>query len=163
MSTPEWAPQLMRYTEEQWQQEMNADDWIPVPSLGGFCFGTSIPCPDCGTVGFYGPRLEEEQKTPQRHIIRKYRMCKFCGFGQEAWGYVFRDHGGTPYRCNYFACDKCPGDGWRPPWMPGNERCPNENCKAEMRQRDWPTRDALHRYHTFEHEIAEVLRRRASP
>lgn len=147
-----------QYAEDQWQKEMDADDWIVVPSQRGFAFGTSLPCPDCGTVGFYGPRLEEEQGTPHRHIIRKYRMCKFCGFGQEAWGYVFRDHDGDPYYCNYFACDKDVGFGWRSPWMPGNEPCPI--CKDDMRKADWPTKDAGHPFHAVKDEIAEILRRR---
>lgn len=33
------------------------------------------PCPACGRVGFFGPRVVG---------VSKYRACRFCGFHQEA-------------------------------------------------------------------------------
>ena len=55
------------YTVEGWEAEMAA--------LYG-ARDAPAACPSCGRTGFYGPR-QDEKKT------RRYRLCKFCGFGQD--------------------------------------------------------------------------------
>ena len=65
-----------KYTEKQWNDEMKAPGIVIQFSSGPFSFGTTLPCPHCKTIGFYGPR-----KSPvEGETTRKYRACKFCGF-----------------------------------------------------------------------------------
>ena len=144
----DWPPELRHYTEQQWQHEMDAGGWI-----GPYFLGTTIPCPDCGSFGFYGPR--QEPPPPAMPITRKYRACKFCGFWQEAMGQVLIDHGPEPYRCNHFSCDKCGAYGWRSPWNKGNEVCPN--CKVDMSRVKWPTEDSSHPFHAIRERIVQAL------
>jgi hypothetical protein len=64
----------MTYTDADW----NAD------YLAIFAKRTPAPpCPGCGRTGFYGPRRADDD--------RRYALCKFCGFYQEA--------GGEPTQC----------------------------------------------------------------
>jgi hypothetical protein len=149
-----WAPDLAHYTESLWEQEMKSGQGIEILFSDGrrISFGTNLPCPDCKTVGFYGPRLIKEGET----ITRKYRACKFCGFWQEAAGAVLIDHGSKPYRCNHFYCDKCGNYGWRSPWNEGNEICP---CGAEMRRATWPVEDPQHWFNKIKQQALGTLQK----
>lgn len=107
------------YSKEQWWDEMQYNfrpdafckkhEQIP----GALC---NLPCPDCGALGYYGPKLQDannltsysfqpdepdfvftnfildgEKHTLKHRIVRKYRCCKWCGLLQEAWGKVLDD------------------------------------------------------------------------
>ena len=134
-----------KYTKEQWCDEMQynfrpdafCDKHEKVP--GSLC---NLPCPDCGALGYYGPKLQVagdlmeygmqpnepdfvfasfildgKQHTLKHRITRKYRCCKWCGLLQEAWGRVLDD---DPLKGNsHKAClrrhKKC-GKGIEPNW-----------------------------------------------
>lgn len=107
------------YTPEQWEEEMKIGKYcgLHFPPLG-VC---NLLCPSCKEVGFYGPR---EQRGSTGEITRKYRACKWCGFWQEAWGFVKNASdgvGGEQYRC-VMVRHKCGvGEIWIVPW--NNRQC----------------------------------------
>lgn len=94
------------YTKEQWWEEIQKGKWCKRHNyIGGDC-NLKCPNPNCGSFGWYAPRLEPyvegrlEKINPESiivngieyKIIRKYRACKRCGFWQEVWGYVSDDN-----------------------------------------------------------------------
>lgn len=130
-----------KYTEKQWENEMKAPPvvlFLPHENVT-IILGTTLPCPNCKTVGFYGAR-----RNPEKEITRKYRACKFCGFWQEAWGEVYNKRGGKPYRCRAVYCEKCRTLDtylWHLPWA-GLGCCPK--CSAESKETDWASDNPNH-------------------
>ena len=142
------------YTEEVWLEEVQTPEIVLKFPGGDFAFGTILPCPDCHTVGFYGARLERRQDGD-----RKYRACKFCGFWQEASGYLRNEPfpGAQPYRCIMVRCDSCRLYDWRFPegFKPGT--CPT--CRVEMVRTPWPTEDHQHSFNKLREDIKRLLKR----
>lgn len=137
-----------RYTEKQWEEEMNV---LPAEIQPGSAFGRILPCPWCKTVGFYGPRKSVEQEK----ITRKYRACKFCGFWQEVWGEVYNEIGGKPYRCIHFYCDRCQRIdtyNWTMPEAKSIGHCPR--CDAENKKTKWASDNPNHPFH----KLKEILK-----
>ena len=143
---------MNEYTEDQWLEEMKAQPIIFQYPGGQFAFGTTLPCPACQTVGFYGPRIYPGQGEP----TRKYRACKFCGFWQEAWGELRNEPfpGAKPYRCTMVRCETCNSYDWRFPdgFKPGT--CPT--CNVEMTRTAWPSEDPQHPYNQLKEQIRSL-------
>jgi hypothetical protein len=143
---------IQEYTERQWEEEMKAP-LILLPSGQVFPFGRALPCPQCKTIGFYGPR----HSPSEGEIIRKYRACKFCGFWQEASGEVFDQKGGEPYRCIAVYCEKCRNNyDWRVPWAFEPGGC--QKCHAELKRTVWASDDPKHPFRTLKDQIVSLLR-----
>lgn len=133
-----------KYTEKQWTEEMALSS--PLSSLG-----SCLRCPNCKTLGFYGPRVVQNNKG---EITRKYKACKFCGFWQEAWGDVYNERGGEAYRCITVLCDKCGAYDWRVPWSKQLGNC--INCgNANIKQAEWASNDQNHPFHKLKEKIIE--------
>ena len=131
-----------QYTEKDWEDEMKSNFFCGKHLPLGSC---SLLCPQCKTLGFYGPRGSSSSG-------RKYRACKFCGFWQEAWGNFFNEHGGGPYRCIAVYCDKCGYFDWQDPWAEGGfKHCPK--CGAEMKKIDWASDDPKHHFHKIKEQM----------
>ena len=124
---------MQDYGEDEWQQEM---DFVQVH--GGFQLGSTIRCPVCSALGFYGPRLEKRRDD----VDRRYRACKFCGFWQEVTGYVHREKGGTPYRCIMVSCARCGSYDWKVPWDIQDKLC--GRCGTAMLEVKWPNEEPTH-------------------
>ena len=130
------------YTEKQWGEEMKI-------SSSSFCGGNhwpagscTIPCPQCGVAGFYGPRIDSDSK--------KYRACKFCGWWQEGRG-AGRKGSVQPYRCTHFYCDQCKEYGWT---MTDNPvYCSKHH---EMRKIDWASDDPKHPFHKIKEQMDKI-------
>ncbi len=145
-----WPWFWMKYTEKQWEEEMKI-------SLSSFCGGQhwpagscTIPCPRCGTVGFYGPRGSSSNG-------RKYRACKFCGFWQEAWGSVYDERGGKPYRCITVYCDKCQTSNtynWHLPETQKFGYCPR--CHTELKKTKWASDNSSHPFHKIKEQMDRI-------
>jgi hypothetical protein len=143
-----------RYTEAQWEKEMEFGRPANIALPGGrvFAFGTTLPCPHCGTVGFYGPRISGEGPT-----LRKYRACKFCGFWQEASGELYEKYGGAAYRCRMVHCGNCGTYDWRLPW--GDDLGTCNICKnPHLVKAPWPTENPDHPFHALAAQIKKSLR-----
>jgi len=134
-------------TEAQWDEENARANTLPFVTWLGVTSST-LPCPDCGSVGFYSPFLIEEP-------FRKYRGCKFCGFWQECAGYYKEKVGGEPYRCNMFTCIVCGGYDWKVP----ADLHPKCKCGREYQKVPWPPQDSRHVFHRVKADIAEALSR----
>jgi hypothetical protein len=132
----------LEYRDEQWADEVMATREVVTN------FGSIIPCPDCATVGFYGPRAVEDAAGV---TVRKYRACKFCGFWQEV--------GGEPYRCSMFF-HECGGRGLYD-WKTSDDyRC--GFCGELVANRvEWPARDTTHPFHEIKDQIARELAARS--
>ncbi len=104
------------YTEEDWHADTAARK-----------------CPDCGSSNDYGPR-----KHPKADgSLRRYRMCKRCGFTQEA-------DGSAPYRCfltvHHCVAEIQEGDQCTscPKWGPVNEHdCARVLAPKEIKERSY--------------------------
>lgn len=144
------------YSEANWCEEV-AIDWsfyccnhICAQNRMGSC---NLPCLSCGAVGFYGPRIEIDESS--KEIKRKYRACKFCGWFQEAFGSVLRDHGGKPWRCRMVYCEACKIFDWKSPWADiGNHGCGNPfkviNWPVDVKEEEhhfWERRKAIKDIH----------------
>lgn len=152
------------YSKEQWWDEMQyhfrsyafckKHELIP----GALC---NLPCPDCGALGYYGPKLQDvnnlksysiqpgepdfvfasfivngEQYDLKHRIIRKYRCCKWCGLLQEAWGNILDDN---PQKGNrHKSClrrHKSCGKGIEPDWATFYpEGVPCKDCGENIEQ-----------------------------
>jgi len=150
------------YNEKQWEEEMKSPGIMIHFSSGmKFSFGSSLPCPQCETVGFYGPRISYSSNGT---VERKYRACKFCGFWQEVSGGIFKERPETanPYRCIAVYCEKCGKDGeifgfnWRLPWTDGPGCCPD--CKTERRDIKWASDDLNHPYQKLKEQIIKMTK-----
>jgi hypothetical protein len=137
---------MSEYTEEQWFEEMKAPSIVFHFSGGPFAFGTTLRCPDCKTIGFYGARLERREND----VDRKYRVCKFRGFAEELTGYAYEDSGGKPYRLIMLHCTTCGTYNWKVPWG----AFPN-CCGRVMHEVKWPTEDPSHPFHEFKKQIVQ--------
>lgn len=127
--------------ESQWAQEMKAEPIVFQNQNGQFGLGKSIPCPNCKTVGFYGPRVSPALEAP----TRKYRACKFCGFWQEVWGDGYDKRGGKPYRCIHLTCKN---ENCRTPnWTAANEGKSCDMCHSSTIVSKWATDDSSHPFH----------------
>lgn len=140
------------YTVDAWQDEMRRLTWCgkhkdPL----GDC---RMPCPRCGTVGFYAPR---GVWSDDPDAGRKYRACKFCGLWQEAAGEVFDGpQGGGAYRCVMVLCPTCCAFGWRSPWKDFGT-C--EVCdQFEPILVEWPTDNRRHPFHFLRDHLAQLHR-----
>ncbi len=138
------------YTEKQWEEEMRLDKFCG-QHPNWFHSGCSLQCPKCRSVGFYGPKVTVNNAG---EITRKYRACKFCGFWQEAWGSVWNERGGEPYRCIAFYCDKCKSFDWRFPWTDRLERC--TNCHTEIKKIKWASDDPNHYFHKLKELMLRI-------
>jgi hypothetical protein len=150
----DWANGVGAYTEQHWDADMRAPACsleIPGTPPVEFC---ALACPVCATIGFYGPR--QAPGPGQGPVTRKYRACKFCGLWQEAWGDVYDERGGTPYRCMAFVCERCQCRSWRDPQQPGNEPCPA--CHIDMTPTTWAVDDPTHPFWPLVDLIAQALR-----
>ncbi len=135
------------YSENQWQNE-GATAFRCEHSQLGSC---SLPCPQCKEVGFYSPR----QAFADDKKVRKYRACKFCGFWQEAWGDVYNERGGAPYRCKMMHCSDCKRYDWKVPWA--KELGPCGKCRSENTEEvAWPSDDPNHPFHTLKEQIRQA-------
>ena len=142
-----WPWFWKEYTEKHWEDEMNSNYFCGRHPAAGSC---TIPCPRCGTHGFYGPRGSSSDG-------RKYRACKFCGFWQEAWGSVYNEKGGKPYRCVAVYCDKCQISDtydWHLPWTRGFGNCPK--CHNEMKKTKWAIDNLNHPFYKLKEQILRV-------
>ncbi len=135
------------YTEKHWEDEKNSNVFCGRHAPLGGC---SLPCPQCKTLGFYGPRAS---KNSEGKITRKYRACKFCGFWQEAWGDVRNKNkiGGKPYRCIAVFCETCKRYDWQVPWASELKSC--STCLKKMKEIKWASDDPHHPFHTLEEQI----------
>jgi len=115
-----------------------------------FAFGRNLPCPQCKTIGFYGPR-----KDPIDNPTRKYRACKFCGFWQDIWGKNIEKTGGKPYQCIMVICKNCQTYDWRADWAFYLGSCPK--CHATMEKAQWPSKNPNHPYCKIRDEIIKFL------
>ena len=143
-----WASGLPSYTEKQWHDELRAQD-------APFGIGKALPCPKCGVVGFYAPKITLDES---RNVTRKYRACKYCGIWQEAWGEVFDERGGGAYRCIATIC-QCPYPSkydWQDYKQPDIKTC--GNCHAEKEQTQWASDNPSHPFRQIRDEIARLLK-----
>jgi hypothetical protein len=141
-----WPWFWKRYTEGQWKEEMeiSSSTFCGQHWAAGSC---KIPCPKCGTIGFYGPRHDPSGN-------RKYRACKFCGFWQEVCGSIYDERGGKPYRCITVYCEKCKTYNWHLPWIKNTWHCPN--CKTEMKIAKWASDDSCHPFHKLKEQMNKI-------
>lgn len=137
-----------KYTEEQWAEDVNLNEFCGLHK-NWFSSGCTIPCPNCKTVGFYGPKQD-----PEENPTRKYRACKFCGFWQEAWGNYIDKIGEAPYRCIAVRCEKCQVYDWRAPLDFYLGSCPN--CKEQMTKIEWASDDPNHAFHKKKEEMDAI-------
>ena len=149
------------YTEKQWKEELEHPARCLLCNLiASFysklrcenilinCLGACLPCPDCGTVGFYAARYE-----PNKDI--KYRMCKFCGFRQEV--------GGKLHHCNMFVHENCSllqgvslaCDVLKYDWNAGDSH--KHFCGTEMIKTLRPTKNEQHPQHILREEMEKFL------
>lgn len=141
---------MEKYTEKRWEEELIK---TAKTQCGGSHWGAGscvIPCPECGTVGFYAPRGSVSSE-------RKYRACKFCGFWQEAWGSVYNERGGDPYRCTTVYCDKCRTPdtyNWHLPWTQGFGNC--SKCQSPLKETKWASDDLNHPFHKIKEEMDRI-------
>ena len=121
-----------------------------------FSSGCTLSCPQCQSVGFYGPKLTVDNSGK---ATRKYRACKFCGFWQEAWGTVFNERGGDPYRCIIVGCVRCPENGrisydWQVPWAYEPQSC--SVCHTTMEKTRWASDDLGHPFHKLKEQMEKL-------
>ena len=148
----EWTTDVKEYTEKQWEEEMNLNKLCGQhPNWSSS--GCSLGCPQCKSIGFYGPKVT---KNEAGEITRKYRACKFCGFWQEAWGKNKDERGGEPYRCVIISCDKCQIYDWQAPWAYEPKSC--EKCHAEMQVTEWASDNPSHPFHKLKEQILRAHR-----
>lgn len=141
----------MNYTEQNWEDEMRVNKFCG-RHHSWFSSGCMLSCPQCQSIGFYGPKLTADEAGK---ITRKYRACKFCGFWQEAWGNVFDERGGGPYRCIAVFCDKCQNNyDWRAPWAYEPGGC--QNCHIELKKTNWASDDPNHFFHKLKAEMDKL-------
>ena len=142
--------EIGEYTEDQWFAEMQAPGIvISLPNGSSWSFGTILPCPQCKTVGFYGPR-----KYPlEGEVKRKYRACKFCGFWQEAWGFVYDRRGGDHYRCIALRCTNKNCNAFNYTENNLNKLCENKKCKSKTKISKWPSDDPNHEFQEYKESI----------
>src|SRR5262245_28286299 len=127
---------MTEYSENQWTKETR------LVSLG-----RCLRCPDCKTLGFYGPRTNGQR--------RRYRALKFCGFWQEAGGCVSLERGGEAYRCVHVYCDKCGTYDWRFPWQRDWGSCTGDCGNANLRQIKWAAEDPAHPFNEMKRRIEQ--------
>ena len=143
---------MLQFTEKEWEEEMKKSYFCRKHWPTGSC---TMPCPNCKTVGFYGPRGREDESG---NVPRKYRACKFCGFWQEAFGPIYDERGGKPYRCVMVKCFHCHTHDyaydWRLPWQDDWGEC--EDCKSKLKQVSWPTEDPTHPFHQWKVEMIRI-------
>ncbi|KKS10957.1 MAG: hypothetical protein A3J30_00095 [Candidatus Wildermuthbacteria bacterium RIFCSPLOWO2_02_FULL_47_9c] len=142
-----WWVDAEKYTEEQWVEEMKAPGVLITPTFG---YGRTLPCPNCKTVGFYGPRADDLVKT-----TRKYRACKYCGFWQEAFGPIWEETQGEAYRCTAVHCTKCGIYDWRVPWADRFGDC--ETCKIPLQETQWAFDEPDHPFRKIKSQIILTL------
>lgn len=141
---------IQEYTEKEWGEEW--DTLLAEPCRHSNLGSCWMACLSCKTVGFFGPRIIQNQMG---EITRKYRACKFCGFWQEAFGGVYDERGGTPYRCKMLFCPDCKVYNWKVPWAEGLGHC--DNCKKEnVKEVAWPSDDPNHPFNVAKNQLAEI-------
>lgn len=135
----QWAFKIEDYTEQQWAEEIEASGVaIKIPGFPLFEYGTTLPCPKCKTVGFYGARIAgSEGYNP-----RKYRACKFCGLWQEASGEARNRLGTKAYRCIAIYCPNGHIYDWRMPEIKDFGNCPV--CQTKLEITDWASDNPNH-------------------
>ena len=145
----------MNYTEQNWEDDMRINKFCG-EHANWFSSGCTLPCPQCRSVGFYGPKVTADDSGK---ITRKYRACKFCGFWQEAWGNVFNERGGESYRCIIVRCNNCAEKGgfsydWQTPWA--YEPQSWSVCHTTMEQAQWASDDPNHSFHQLKEQMDEL-------
>ena len=138
---------IVECSEAQWAEEMEARGIVFTLS-NGYSFGGSLPCPNCKTIGFYGPR----RNPPEGEIIRKYRACKFCGFWQEVWGSGYNDRGGKAFRCVALYCTTCDAYDWTlPKDVEDYKSC--STCHNQFKRIDWASDNPNHVFNEIKRQI----------
>jgi hypothetical protein len=130
-------------TEKEWEKEMQSNKFCGKHN-NWFHSGCFLACPQCKSLGFYGPKLT---KNDAGEIVRKYRACKFCGFWQEVRGKVKDARGCEPYRCIHVYCDKCGTYDWQEPWLSKLRSC--QKCSNETKKIEWAIDDPNHHFHSL--------------
>lgn len=125
---------ISQYAENHWEEEMRLNKFCG-KHPNWFYSGCTIPCPNCKSVGFYGPKVTENDAG---EVIRRYRACKFCGFWQEA-------DGSDPYRCIALYCRACDSYDWTAP----KDEKDYKSCKCGSRYKriEWALDDQNHKFH----------------
>jgi len=132
------------YSIDQWEKD-DKNNQFCYKHQNWFYSGCNLECPRCHSLGFYGPK---KSVGSNGEIDRKYRACKFCGFWQDVWGYVFNDRGDKHYYCAQVYCSKCGGLlDWTVPWVKELGNC--EKCGNPLQRAKCAIDDPNHIYHKF--------------
>lgn len=134
----------MIFSEAEWKKEMDQVSFCG-KHPNWFYSTCTISCPNCHSLGFYGPKMTVNEA---KEIIRKYRACKFCGFWQEV-------DDGEPYRCIALYCGSCGAYDWTTP--KGEEdykscgQCSSKNVKI-----DWASDNPEHAFWKLKKQMDDL-------
>lgn len=145
------------YTETNWQEDLdNAIDTIKLPDgrVAQLGLGTAnLPCPNCNTLGFYGPRIYPK---PPAEPNRKYRACKFCGLWQDVSGYPGTKKEGKLFYCIPIRCSNPACKTFQYTESNLSKPCEKE-CGGICKEDKWPVDDPDHEWHKDKKQIYELL------
>ncbi len=132
------------YTIVQWEEDMRLNKFCG-KHPNWFYSGCTIPCPNCHSIGFYGPKVTTNNVG---EIIRRYRACKFCGFWQET-------DGTKPYRCIALYCGTCGSYDWTAPKEEEDyKNCPK--CKSKYTKIEWASDNPNHAFHNLKKQMDQL-------
>jgi len=136
--------EIENYTESQWEEDMRLNKFCS-KHPNWFYSGCTIPCPNCQSLGFYGPKVTVNETTGE--IIRRYRGCKFCGFWQDVGK-------GKSYWCIALYCSSCDSYDWTAPKEEQDYK--SCKCRAQYKKINWASDDPNHVFHKLKEMMDKI-------